>query len=161
MGRHHHTHDHGHNHNHSRDHNHDHSHDHDHPHTHNHEHDHLHSHVHGDSGSERRAELQTLATQFVQGFREAKDKTSYLRLAQIDFQRRGTDGLTMHLVDTNITSNWQIGTASPAFGSRELVYMPFPGEMVSERETMTFTYVSLTEREDVDLMNILKSIVRK
>lgn len=147
MGRHHHSHDHGN----------DHDHNHDHPHTHNHEHDHLHSHVHGDSGSEQRAELQTLATQFVDGFREAKDKTSYLRLARVDFQRPGTDGLAMHLVDTNITSNWQIGTASPAFGSRELVYMPFPGEMVSERETMTFTYVSFTEREDVDLMTILKS----
>ena len=158
MGKHHHhSHDHGHDHGHH----HGHDHSHDHPHTHNHEHDHLHSHVHGDSGSEQRAELQTLATQFVQGFREAKDKTSYLRLAQIDFQRQGSDGLTMHLVDANINSNWHIGTASPAFGSRELVYMPYPGEMVMERETMTFTYVSLTQREDVDLMNILKSIVRK
>lgn len=153
MGKHHQSHDHNHNHNDDQG--------HDHLHTHNHEHDHLHSHVHGDSGSEHRAELQTLATQFVHGFREAKDKTSYLRLAQIDFQRLGNDGLTMHLVDTNITSNWQIGTASPAFGSRELVYMPYPGEMVSERETMTFTYVSLTEREDVDLMTILKSNLQK
>ncbi len=33
--------------------------------------------------------------------------------------------------------------------------MPFPGSMVEARETMTFTYVSLTERTDTDLMDIL------
>lgn len=144
-------------------HHHDHTHDdtRGHNHQHNHEHDHLHSHVHGNSGAEQREELQTLATQFVQGFREAKDKTSYLRLANIEFHREGKDGLTMHLVDAKITSNWQVGTASPAFGSRELVYMPFPGEMVSERETMTFTYVSLTERDDVDLLTILNQKLNK
>ena len=48
-----------------------------------------------------------------------------------------------------------LGTASPAFGSRELVYLPYPGEMVTERETMTFTYVSLSERADIDLTEVL------
>lgn len=125
---------------------------------HNHSHgDHLHSHTHGDSAHEKADELKVLATAFVEGFRSAKDKTSYLRLARIPFQRGGSDGLTMHLVDTNIVGNWQIGTASPAFASRELIYLPYPGEMVKSRETMTFTYVSLTERLDVDLVSILKT----
>lgn len=96
-----------------------------------------------------------LSTAFVEGFRMAADKTSYLRLADIPFHRKGSDGLKMHLVAANIASDWQIGTASPAFGSRELVYLPYPGKMVSERETMTFTYVSLTERADIDLVDIL------
>ncbi len=100
-------------------------------------------------------ELKVLATSFVDGFRGAEDKTSYLRLAGIPFQRPGKDGLTMSLVDAAIASNWQIGTASPAFASRELVYMPFPGNMVSHRESMTFTYVSLTERADIDLVDLL------
>ena len=125
---------------------------------HNHAHadaDHLHSHVHGTSSRERVEELKVLSTSFVDGFRGAEDKTSYLRLAGIPFQRPGKDGLTMSLVDAAIASNWQIGTASPAFASRELVYMPFPGNMVSHRETMTFTYVSLTERADIDLVDLL------
>ncbi len=139
---------------------HHHSHDHhDHPHGpgHNHGHgpDHLHSHVHGDAGRERTEELQALAANFIEGFRSAGDKTSYLRLAGIAFQRKGADGLTMNLVDASITSNWQIGTASPAFASRELVYMPFPGAMVTHRENMVFTYVSLTGREDIDLLTLL------
>lgn len=148
----------------SHDHNHDHPHhhSHNHPHDHNHAHDdHLHSHVHGDSSGERKEELKVLMTSFIEGFRGAKDKTSYLRLADIPFSKTGTDGLKMHLVDTNITSNWQIGTASPAFGSRELMYMPYPGDMVTERENMIFTYVSLTEREDVDLNTLLKSKIDK
>ena len=126
---------------------------------HNHDHgdaEHLHSHIHGSSDKERAEELQMLATSFIEGFRHAEDKTSYLRISGVPFQRLGQDGLTLNLVDANINGNWQIGTASPAFGSRELVYMPFPGNMVSHRETMTFTYVSLTEREDIDLLEILE-----
>ena len=65
----------------------------------------------------------------------------------------------MHLVDVSIAANWQIGTASPAFASRELVYLPFPGPMVAARETMTFTYVSLTERRDMDLGQFLSERV--
>lgn len=119
--------------------------------------DHLHSHVHGASDADRAGELQALATSFIDGFRAAEDKTSYLRLAGVPFHRTGTDDLVQHLVDAKIVSNWQIGTASPAFASRELVYMPFPGSMVEGRETMTFTYVSLTERTDIDLIEILSN----
>ncbi len=125
---------------------------------HNHAHgpaDHLHSHMKGQAPKDLADELQVLASSFVDGFRQAEDKTSYLRLAGIPFERSGDDALTMKLVDASITSNWQIGTASPAFGSLELVYMPFPGELVAHRETMLFTYVSLTSRADVDLLTLL------
>lgn len=117
--------------------------------------DHLHSHVHGQSDADHADELKVLSTSFVEGFRNADDKTSYLRLSGIPFQRPGADGLTLNLVDATILSNWQIGTASPAFGSRELAYLPFPGSMVDARETMNFVYVSLTERADIDLLILL------
>lgn len=143
-----------------------HHHDHEHAHAHGHDHhhhgdngapaEHLHSHFHPASNSE---ELKVLTSAFVDGFRAAEDKTSYLRLASIPFQREGSDGLTLHLVDAAIVANWQIGTASPAFATRELAYMPFPGKMVTSRETMTFTYVSLTERADIDLTELLSARV--
>jgi hypothetical protein len=140
-------------------HDHSHRHDHHHPHTH-HGHnggpsDHLHSHLHGHAVHESAEELKVLTGAFVDGFRRAEDKTSYLRLAGIPFQRPGTDGLTLHLVDASIVANWQIGTASPAFATRELAYLPFPGSMVTSRETMMLTYVSLTERADVDIVQVL------
>jgi hypothetical protein len=152
---HHHRHDHGHYHQH------DHGHHHHGP-GHNHElAEHLHSHVHGDSRRREKEELQVLCASFIDGFRDAADKNSYLRLAEVPFQMQGPDGLAMHLVDAEISSNWQIATASPAFGSRELVYLPFPGEMISRRETMNFTYVSLTSRKDVDLRQIIRDKLAK
>lgn len=151
-----HSHQHGDGHHHDHDHSHDHSHHHHGP-GHNHEAaDHLHSHVHGASSAEKAEELRTLATSFIDGFRKAEDKTSFLRLSGIPFHREGPDGLTQHLVDVQIVGNWQIGTASPAFASRELAYLPFPGNMVRDRETMAFTYVSLTERADIDLLRLLE-----
>ncbi|MEM9369704.1 MAG: hypothetical protein AAGA26_00975, partial [Pseudomonadota bacterium] len=56
-----------------------------HPPDHNHPHgDHLHSHLHdGDDA----AEMQLLATQFIDGFRDARDKMSYLRLAGVPLER--------------------------------------------------------------------------
>jgi len=141
---------------HGHGHHHHHHHDHHHPHDHNHAaSDHLHSHVHGATAADRAEELQALSVSFMDGFRSAEDKTSYLRLAGVPFHRPGKDGLVQHLVDAKIVSNWQVGTASPAFASRELAYMPFPGSLVQARETMTFTYVSLTERSDIDLLEIL------
>ncbi|KZB62373.1 hypothetical protein AUP42_05360 [Thalassospira lucentensis] len=139
----HHHHDVGHNHSHGPGHNHT-------P-----DHDHLHSHVHGQSDADHAEELQVLSSSFVEGFRKADDKASYLRLADIPFQKTGKDGLTMHLVDAKITTHWQIGTACPAFATRELAYLPFPGSMIEERETMTFTYVSMTERADIDLLSFI------
>jgi len=149
---------------HDHPHHHDHGHHHHHGPGHNHAHDHgehLHSHVHGDAAKERAEELRVLATAFLDGYRKADDKTSFLRVAGVPFKLQGSDGLAMHLIEARIESRWQLGTASPAFGSRELVYLPYTGKMVSERETMTFTYVSLTERDDIDLSEILAARAEK
>ena len=48
-----------------------------------------------------------------------------------------------------------MGTASPSFGSRELSYLPFPGEMIDERTNLAFVYVSSERREEVDLRTFL------
>jgi hypothetical protein len=118
----------------------------------------MHSHVHADPDRERADRLQALAAAFMEGFRKAMDKPAFVELAGIARTRRGRDGLKMHLVDTSIESSWQLGTASPAFASRELVHLPYPAAMVRERERMTFTYVSLTERADVDLVDLISEI---
>lgn len=152
-----HRHDH---HGHGRAHDHDHDHDHRHGPGHNRASpgEHMHSHVHADPHKERADRLKALAAAFMEGFRKAEDKPAFVELAGIPGKRRGSDGLTMHLVDTAIESNWQLGTASPAFASRELVHLPYPAAMVHERERMTFTYVSLTERSDIELVTLLAEI---
>ena len=59
------------------------------------------------------------------------------------------------LVDVQLTTEWQVGTASPSFGSRELSYLPYPGEMVTERTNMAFVYVSIDTKELIDLRRFL------
>ncbi len=114
----------------------------------------LHSHLKG-ALDERRDTLQALADAFIDGFRKADDKASYLRLAEVPTALPGPDGLEQRLVDVAISTGYQVATASPGFGSRELVYLPFPGKMVRERTTLAFVYVSLTHRQDVDLVAFL------
>ncbi|SDZ40152.1 hypothetical protein SAMN05444004_11329 [Jannaschia faecimaris] len=144
---------------------HDHSHDHGHRHTHDHGHighnhshgdaDHLHSHMHE---ADDAAELQVLTEQFIEGFVSAKDKMSYLRIAGVPLEISAPGGgPSMKLVDVKLTTEWQVGTASPSFGSRELSYLPYPGEMVTERTNMGLVYVSLDAKQVTDLRSFLQS----
>ena len=139
-------------------HDHPHHHDHEHPHHHgpghNHAHpDHLHSHMEpGDAA----ADLQALTTQFIDGFTAAKDKPAYLKIAGVPLEIGGGDTPALKLVDVELRTEWEVGTASPSFGSRELSYLPFPGEMITERTNMGFVYVSMAEKRVVDLREFLR-----
>lgn len=121
---------------------------------HNHSHaDHLHSHI---DAADRAAELQVLTAQFIDGFQQAADKTAYLRLAGVPLERPGSAGATAQkLVDVKLTTEWQVGTASPSFGSRELSYLPYPGSMVTERTNMHLVYVSVDEKTEWDIRDFL------
>ena len=102
------------------------------------------------------ADLQVLATQFIEGFLQAADKTSYLKLAGVPFERASKDGSkALKLIDVELKTDWQVGTASPSFGSRELSYLPFPGEMVQERTNMSLIYVSMDEKSTLDIRDFL------
>lgn len=123
---------------------------------HNHGHpDHLHSHL---APEDEAAELQVLTAQFIDGFVQAADKTAYLRLAGVPFERPGKGGATaLKLVDVSLSTDWQVGTAAPSFGSRELSYLPFPGSMVRERTNMALVYVSMDEKSLLDIRSFLKA----
>ena len=125
-----------------------------HRHGHNHDHaDHLHSHI---SESDSADDLQVLTAQFIDGFRAAKDKAAYLRIAGVPLEIDDpAGGPALKLVDVTLTTEWQVGTASPSFGSRELSYLPYPGEMVAERTNMGFVYVSLDAKLCRDLRAFL------
>ena len=120
---------------------------------HNHDHDHLHSHL---KPEDEAADLQVLTAQFIEGFVQATDKMAYLKLAGVPFEKPGKGGGTaLKLVDVELKTEWQVGTASPGFGSRELSYLPFPGEMVSERTNMSLVYVSIDEKQLTDIRTFL------
>jgi hypothetical protein len=116
--------------------------------------DHLHSHL---PDADKAEELQILTAQFIDGFVAAKDKMSYLRLAGVPLEIDAPGiGPKMKLVDVQLTTEWQVGTASPSFGSRELSYLPYPGDMVTERTNLGFVYVSLEAKQINDLRSFLQ-----
>lgn len=114
--------------------------------------DHLSSHL---SAADEAEELGVLTAQFVDGFTSARDKAAYLRLMGVPLEIPG-DGPSLKLVDVELATRWQVGTASPSFGSAELSYLPFPGPMIAERTDMAFVYVSLREKRLVDLRDFLR-----
>ena len=129
----------------------------DHPHHHHHHNhhdaDHLHSHI---APENEAADLQVLTAQFIDGFVQAADKAAYLRLAGVPLGRPGRTGpATLKLVDVELKTEWQVGTASPSFGSRELSYLPFPGQMIRERTNMALVYVSMDEKHRLDIRDFI------
>ena len=124
---------------------------------HNHAADHLHSHF---KPEDEAADLQVLCAQFIDGFRDAKDKAAYLKIANVPLEIPcNHGGPDLKLVDVSVKTEWQIGTASPSFGSLELSYLPFPGEMIGERTNLAFVYVSSKRRNEVDLRQFLSGKV--
>ena len=129
------------------------------------DHQHLHSHLHDgpqatDPGK-RRDDDDLLADALMEGFDGAEDKASFLRMARIPQHLHGADGSLLQLVDVELRYAYQVATASPAFNAEELVYLPFPASMIRERATMVFVYVSLRERRDVDLSEMVKILKAK
>ncbi|NIA69328.1 hypothetical protein HBA54_12065 [Pelagibius litoralis] len=126
------------------------------------DHEHLHSHPHegpkGASPSRQRDDDSLLADALMDGFDAAEDKASFLRMARIPQHLHGADGSTLRLVDVELRYAYQVATASPAFSAEELVYLPFPANMIRERADMVFAYVSLRERRDVGLEEMVKII---
>ena len=113
----------------------------------------LHSHP---KPEDEAADLQVLCDQFIDGFQEARDKAAFLRIADIANEipcKHG--GPSLKLVDVALKTEWQVATASPSFGSRELSYLPFPGDLITERANLSFIYVSCVRKEEVDLRDIL------
>ncbi|MEM1274416.1 MAG: hypothetical protein AAGF88_11400 [Pseudomonadota bacterium] len=120
---------------------------------HNHATSHLTSHL---KPEDEAADLQVLTAQFIDGFVKANDKSAYLKLAGVPLERPGKSGDSMlKLVDVTLTTGWQVGTASPSFGRRELSYLPFPGDMIHARTNMALVYVSLDEKDLWDIRDFL------
>lgn len=93
---------------------------------------------------------------FIEGFRTAPDKRAFLQLARVPFEiGDGAEGLK--LLTVQLDAAYGVGSASPGFGSSELVYHPLPGEMVSCRTALAFVYVSASETRSLSLADVLEA----
>ncbi|WP_299394450.1 hypothetical protein [Pelagibius sp.] len=134
---------------------------HNHPPDHEHLHSHLHDGPHAAVPGQPRDDEDLLADALMEGFDAAEDKASFLRMARIPQHLHGADGSVLRLVDVELRYAYQVATASPAFNADHLVYLPFPANMIRERATMVFVYVSLRERRDVDLREMIRLLEDK
>ena len=117
-----------------------------------HEHDGLlHSHI---SERDKKNDILTLSSEFIEGFTHSSDKMAFLKTSGFPNElASSTGGPPLKLINARIETCWQIGTASPSFGKKELSYLPYPKELVTFVTNMIFTFVSLNEKQEVDLLH--------
>ena len=150
--------EHGHTHGHDRDH----DHHGEHGHRHDHDHDH-HHHDHGGPGHNRGAErpvaqwqtphspgeqraapaepdLDKVEAAFIEGFIDAPDPVSFLRLGRIPFEMIAADGARLHLLRVEIDALADVGSLTPHLGGGSFRYDPLPPRMVSHRRRLRFVY---------------------
>jgi hypothetical protein len=98
---------------------------------------HIHPHLHPRGEQEEGARL--LEQAFIAGFRSATDPTSFLRLARVP-QELERDGDLLHLVELRIVERTVVGAVTPGFGTRQLVYHPYPSALTSATSATVLVY---------------------
>ncbi|HYG84820.1 MAG TPA: hypothetical protein VD978_01025 [Azospirillum sp.] len=101
-------------------------------------------------------EEHLLEEAFAEGFRGAADKLAFLRLARIPAELEQPGGLGLKLVEVRFEESHAVGTASPGFGSRELVYHPLPGRLIKATTRLVFRYLSADGVTDLTLAGVLE-----
>jgi hypothetical protein len=101
------------------------------------------------------AQYHAVEDAFIAGFREAPDKAGFLALARIPLELPGGEGPGLKLVEVVLEDSFEVGRASPGFASRELVYHPLPGKLVTSRTRLAFRYVSSERLEELSLAEVL------
>jgi hypothetical protein len=105
----------------------------------------------------RKEDYAGLESAFADGFRQARDKQGFLRLAQIPLELEGAGQAGLKLMQVVIEEAFDVGRASPGFGSRELVYHPLPANLVTTQSQLRFRYVSADELRELTLAEVLSS----
>lgn len=89
---------------------------------------------------DRARDLDLVETSFVEGFQDAKDPTSFLRLANIPFVGLTPDGQRLHLLRVETGTSADVGSVTPSFGGGAVLYDPLPASLVQNRKDLAFVY---------------------
>jgi hypothetical protein len=104
----------------------------------------------------RRAEpdLDLVEAAFAEGFAEASDPTSFLRLAQIPFEAVADDGAKLALLRVEVEAVTDVGSLTPHLGGGSMRFDPLPAPMVSRRKRLRFMYFDGTTLRPLDLAQV-------
>jgi len=85
-------------------------------------------------------DLDLIEAAFVDGFRQASDPTSFLRLARVPFEVVMADGARLALLRVEVEAIADVGAVTPHLGGASFRYDPLPGRMVSRRSRLRLVY---------------------
>lgn len=92
-----------------------------------------------------RESYHRLEHMFVDGYRSAKDKLVYLRLAHIPFQlpvaHNTNETTTLYLKAVRIEDMFEVGSLTPAFATDQVLHHMYPDELVRGQHSLRFIYV--------------------
>lgn len=114
-----------------------------------------HSHgEHGHAPDRREKDVDLVEAAFVEGFLEASDPTSFLRLALVPFEASAADGTTLALLRVEIDAVVDVGSVTPHLGGGSFRYDPLPARMVSRRKRLRFVYFDGRALRPLDLAEV-------
>jgi hypothetical protein len=99
-------------------------------------------------------DLDLVEAAFVEGFTEASDPTSFLRLAQIPFEAVADDGAKLALLRVEVEAVTDVGSLTPHLGGGSMRFDPLPARMVSRRKRLRFMYFDGTTLRPLDLAQV-------
>jgi hypothetical protein len=100
---------------------------------------HVHQHPH--PRGEQEEGVRLLEKAFIAGFRTAADPASFLRLAAVP-QELERDDERLRLLEVQIIERTVVGAVTPSFGTRDLVYHPYPSALTTTHASVVFVYCS-------------------
>ena len=93
---------------------------------------------------------------FIAGFRSAPDKASFLRLVGIPTETTIDGRPGYKLMEVLLSDRHVVGAATPGFGGADLVYHPFPGELIRSKVELVLVYCSATDRQELDWAGVAR-----
>jgi hypothetical protein len=85
-------------------------------------------------------DLDLVEAAFAEGFMDASDPTSFLRLAHVRFEGIASDGAKLALLRVEVDAVADVGSVSPHLGGGTFRYDPLPAKLVSRRKRLRFVY---------------------
>jgi hypothetical protein len=99
-------------------------------------------------------DLDLVEAAFAEGFAEASDPTSFLRLAHVPFEAVAGDGAKLALLRVEVEAVTDVGSLTPHLGGGSMRFDPLPAPMVSRRKRLRFMYFDGTTLRPLDLAQV-------
>ena len=102
-----------------------------------------------------------LEDMFAEGYRAARDRLVYLRLAHIPFELPGDSDANarMHLKSVRVEEVFEVGNVAPAFGSNQLIHQMYPHGLEESHTSLKFIYVHLDGLVEKSLQELFGLVI--